>query len=681
MAREDAAGDQRLVAYVVAAGEEPLAAAGCGPSLRRSCRSTWCRRRSWCWRRCRCTPNGKVDRKRAAGAGRGAARSEERDYVAPRTPAEEVLARIWRRGAGRRSAWARTTTSSSSAGTRCWRRRWSSRVREAFGVELPLRALFEAPTRGGARRAVHAARSGAGSAAGAAARGARRDDGPLPLSFAQERLWFLTSWSRQGSFYNVPAGAAAAAARWTCRALERSLRRAGAAARGRCARRSRREGRPAGAADRRRARGAAAAGRPAGRGRRGQREARGAPAWPPRRRSGRSTSSRGPLLRADAAAAGERGARAAAGAAPHRLRRLVDGRPGCASWRRCTRRSPAGRPSPLPELPVQYADYARVAARVAARARCSTGSSPTGASSSRGRRPRWSCRPTGRARPVQTLPRAPRAASSCPAELAAAAPARSAQQEGATLFMTLLAAFAGAARAATRGRTTSCVGTPIANRTRAETRGADRLLRQHAGRCAPSCRGGPDLRASCWRRCGRPRSAPTRTRTCPSRGWSRSSQPERDLSRTPLFQVMFAAAERARAETGGSAGMKLGAGGAGDRHRASSTSPSPSPRTRGGAWPAPFEYNTDLFDAATMRAWPAHCESLARGPGVASPGSACPHARRCCTAPERQQVLVEWNARPRGGYPQRPCVHALFEEQAARDARGAVAVDLRATQS
>ena len=168
-------------------------------------------------------------------AGAGAATASDR-VRGPRTPAEEVLAAIWaevlRRGAGRAS----TTTSSSWAATRCWPRSVISRVREAFGVELPLRALFEAPDGGGAGALIDAARP-----ADAALPRRRRSspgkprDGDLPLSFAQQRLWFLDQLEPGTRGLQHPGGAAPARRAGRARRWQRAWARSCAATR-RCAR-------------------------------------------------------------------------------------------------------------------------------------------------------------------------------------------------------------------------------------------------------------------------------------------------------------------------------------------------------------------------------------------------------------------------------------------------------------
>ncbi|MBC7730854.1 MAG: amino acid adenylation domain-containing protein, partial [Bacteriovorax sp.] len=75
-----------------------------------------------------------------------------------------------------------------------------SRMRAAFGTDVPLRALFEAPTVEMLARRIG---DGQGDTAVAIVPVAR--DGKLPLSFAQQRQWFLDQFQPGNALYNIPA--------------------------------------------------------------------------------------------------------------------------------------------------------------------------------------------------------------------------------------------------------------------------------------------------------------------------------------------------------------------------------------------------------------------------------------------------------------------------------------------
>src|SRR5690606_2995684 len=76
-----------------------------------------------------------------------------------------------------------------------------ARVREVFGVELPVRAVFEAPTVGRLAARIDAARR-PDSALPSIAPAPR--DGELPLGFAEQRMWFLERLSPGQAAYNIP---------------------------------------------------------------------------------------------------------------------------------------------------------------------------------------------------------------------------------------------------------------------------------------------------------------------------------------------------------------------------------------------------------------------------------------------------------------------------------------------
>src|SRR5207249_10365057 len=78
-----------------------------------------------------------------------------------------------------------------------------SQIREAFQIELPLRSMFEAPTVAALAERIAAAQHHTPDLLPPPLRPVARNQ-PLPLSFAQQRLWFLDQLEPGSSTYNIP---------------------------------------------------------------------------------------------------------------------------------------------------------------------------------------------------------------------------------------------------------------------------------------------------------------------------------------------------------------------------------------------------------------------------------------------------------------------------------------------
>ncbi|MCP3170216.1 non-ribosomal peptide synthetase, partial [Myxococcus qinghaiensis] len=201
--RTEAMGDKRLVAYVVADSDDTIDVLALRESLKLRLPEHMVPSVIAVLDALPLTPNGKVDRN-ALPSPDASLSAPVREYVAPRTQAEVQIAALWaellhveRVGIdddffelGGHSLLATQSV---------------SRLQAAFGVDVPLRELFEAPTVAKlAARLEALAQAGVGVARAPELVPVPRT-GELPLSFAQRRLWFLDQLEPGTALYNLPA--------------------------------------------------------------------------------------------------------------------------------------------------------------------------------------------------------------------------------------------------------------------------------------------------------------------------------------------------------------------------------------------------------------------------------------------------------------------------------------------
>jgi amino acid adenylation domain-containing protein len=145
------------------------------------------------------TSSGKVDRKALPQPDQ---EQREQPLVPPRTLTEQQLADMWSELLGLKQVSIHENFF-DLGGHSLLLTQLASRMRNTMNVELPLRSLFEAPTLMALAERVEAARNSSVGVSLSPITRARREES-LPLSFAQERLWFIDQLEPESAAYNIP---------------------------------------------------------------------------------------------------------------------------------------------------------------------------------------------------------------------------------------------------------------------------------------------------------------------------------------------------------------------------------------------------------------------------------------------------------------------------------------------
>ena len=146
------------------------------------------------------TSSGKINR-RALPAPEVGVSAQEADYEAPRTPAEECSSGLWA-SVLRVSQVGVNDNFIELGGHSLLAIQLISQIRDVFGFDLPLSDLFEHPTVAELARSIeNRMRADQGLVTPPLVRAPR--DGNLPLSFAQQRLWFLDQLMPESIAYNM----------------------------------------------------------------------------------------------------------------------------------------------------------------------------------------------------------------------------------------------------------------------------------------------------------------------------------------------------------------------------------------------------------------------------------------------------------------------------------------------
>jgi amino acid adenylation domain-containing protein len=202
LAREDVPGEKRIVAYVVKHPESLVTVTQLLEYVSNKLPLYMAPSAFVMLEQMPLTPNGKIDR-RALPAPEHSRPELDQSYVSPRMPTEEIVAGVWAQVL-RVEQVGIDDDFFELGGHSLLATQVISRVRELFNVEIELRVMFAQPTVRALGEVIEERlRVEEGLAAPAVLPVARDRD--LPLSFAQQRLWFLDQLEPGSSFYHIPA--------------------------------------------------------------------------------------------------------------------------------------------------------------------------------------------------------------------------------------------------------------------------------------------------------------------------------------------------------------------------------------------------------------------------------------------------------------------------------------------
>ena len=314
----------------------------------------------------------------------------------------------------------------------------------------------------------------------------------------------------------------------------------------------------------------------------------------------------------------------------------------------------SGRPSPLPELPIQYSDFAQWQ-REWLQGKVLERQSRYWKQQLSGRLPVLEL-PTDYPRPAKRSFRG-KVQSFVLSRTLSEAIQKLSQQEKSTPFMTLLAAFKTLLYRYS-GQEDIIVGSPVANRNRTEI---EKLIGFFVNTLVlrTDISGNPTF----CELLGRIRELVSEAHAYQDVPFERlveELQPERELNRQPIFQVMFAFQD-APIHTLKFSNLILEP--VETHNGASMFDLTLDMLDTEQGFTGFFEYNTDLFDSATILRMIGHFQTLLEG-------IVADHDRKVSELPiltrfEQQKILVEWNSTA-ADYPKGACIHALFEFQVER---------------